>query len=124
MGTLIQDIRYGVRTLSKNALSTFMGLLLLGVGIGANTSIFSLVNALYLKATPARVSSRLVRVFAKRYRFGAGFSLPEYNSLLDRVTTLAGLSAVDRIAQLHLVNDGAIQEVEGDFVTANYMDIL
>ena len=123
-GDMLQDLRYAFRTLSRSAGATALVLLLLAVGIGGNTSIFSLVNALYLKATPARDPGRLVRIFAKRYAFGAGFSLPEYSSLQGRTETVVGLAAVDRVAQLHLVNDGAISEVEGDFVTSNYTDVL
>ena len=101
METLIQDLWYAVRTLSRNAGATILVLLLLGVGIGANTSIFSLVNALYLKSTPARDPDRLVRVFAKRYRFGAGFSIPEYLSLRGRTETLTDLAGSGTARPFH-----------------------
>src|ERR1051325_2266694 len=115
MGTLLQDVRYGIRTLARSPGTTILVLVLLGVGIGANTSIFSLVNALYLKAVPVREPEQVVRIFAKRYAYEAGFSLPEYSSLLGRTSTLSGLAAETPIEQLHLVIDRDIHEVAGTF---------
>jgi hypothetical protein len=48
-GRNVQDLRYGARTLLKNKLLTFVAILSLGVGIGGNTAVFSVANALLMK---------------------------------------------------------------------------
>jgi hypothetical protein len=59
----IQDIRYGFRVLLKNPAFALAGILILGLGIGSNTAIFSLVNAVILRPLPFRDSARIMRVW-------------------------------------------------------------
>src|SRR3984957_11361019 len=90
MTTLFQDVRYGLRLLWKSPGFTIVAVLSLALGVGANTAIFSIVNAVLLHSLPYRDPDRLVRIFINEPGVGlrdVKFSKPE----LDDLQTRAGV---------------------------------
>jgi len=90
MENLLQDLRYGWRMLVKKPAFTIVAVLTLALGVGANTAIFSIVNAVLLRSLPYRDPDRLVRVFFNEPGVGlrdVRFSKPE----LDDLQTRAGV---------------------------------
>ena len=81
MTTLFQDVRYGLRQLWKRPGFTIVAVLTLALGVGANTAIFSIVNAVLLRSLPCRDPDRLVRTFFNEPGVGLrtlGFPSPNW----------------------------------------------
>ena len=90
MTTVLQDMRYGLRVLWKSPAFTIVAVFSLALGVGANTAIFSIVNAVLLRSLPFSHLDRLVKVVANNRGVGAqdiGFSVPE----LDDLRLMAGV---------------------------------
>ena len=91
MGALLQDVRYGFRMLVRKPGFTIVAVLTLALGVGANTAIFSIVNAVLLRSLPYPDPDRLVRIFFNEPGVGlrdVSFSKPEMDDLQTRAVYL------------------------------------
>ena len=94
MQILWQDLRYGARMLLKKPGFALIAILTLALGIGANTAIFSVVNAVLLRPLPFKEPERLLWIWAVRTdRDKAFFSIPEFIDYRERNQTLAQMAA-------------------------------
>jgi predicted permease len=125
METVWQDLRYGVRTLWKSPGFTLVSIVVLALGIGANTTIFSVVNALLLRP-PAGVRSPARMVLLGRTMDGQDFdtfTYPDYVDYRDQSTVFAGVSAFFD-TPLHLSTGSDALRVPGTLVSGNYFEVL
>ena len=125
MQTLWQDLRYGARMLLKQPGFTLIAVLTLALGIGANTAIFTLINASFLRPFPVVEPERIVSLSGTT-RDGSlrPFSYPAYRDYRDRNTVLDGLIANFYLPRLSLSLQDRNQHVSGYLVTGNYFDVL
>src|SRR5215207_10519531 len=124
MKTLWQDVRYGARALWKSPGFTLVAALSIALGIGANTAIFSLVNATLLRRLPVPEPERLAYVFSGVP--GGPYSTasyPDYVDFRDRNEVFQGLAARGGISASLGVGDQA-DLVAGSIVTGNYFEVL
>ena len=124
MQTLIQDLRYGARTLLKKPGFTLIAIITLGLGIGANTAIFSLVNMVMLRPLPVAQPDRIVEVtpLFKGQSIGA-FSYPVYKDFRDKNEVFDGLAAYIP-KPMSLSQNGVNERVWGYLASGNYFDLL
>src|SRR5207237_2320313 len=127
---MLSDIRYGLRTLTKSPAFTAAAILSLALGIGANTAIFTFINALLLRPLPVRDPSSLVEVTAER-RDGRGLlSFPMYRAIAERQHVLTGIAATAGETPTRVTiptGSGAGSEIDNvrvSFVSGNYFSVL
>ncbi len=119
MKTLWPDLRIGARRLLKSPGFTFVAVLSLALGIGANASIFTLLNAMLLRPLPVASPQELFFVDSDGV-----FSYPNYKDFRDRSgDVLAGLAAF-RYTPMSLSSDNTNERIWGYLVTGNYFDVL
>src|SRR5262245_15125461 len=125
MQTLWQDLRYGVRMLAKKPGFTLTVALTLALGIGANTSIFSLIDAFLLRPLPVREPQQLVFVRATNPGGGitGSFPYPIFEQFRDQNRSFSGIFAVDS-TRVSVTVEGQPEMVRGDFVSGSYFDVL
>ena len=122
---MLNDLRYAIRMLLKNSGFTAVAVVTLGLGIGANTTIFSFVNALFYRPLPVRQPYRLVNVYSNQNGRGyEGFAYPEYAYFRDHSISFEALAAHYSTAPLNVVADGGSKEVDGAVVSGNYFSML
>jgi predicted permease len=125
MRTLIQDLRFSFRLLAKSPGFAAVAVLTVGLGIGANSVIFNLVNLLFLRPLPVERSEELVFVYNQvpNAPYPYDLSYPDYVDYRDTNQAFSGLTAYKPRA-FNLSSGGTNERVYGEIVTGNYFDVL
>jgi predicted permease len=124
MGTLIEDIRFGLRTLQKNPGFTAVALLTLALGIGANTAVFSIVNGVLLNQLPFDDPDKLVVLFESKPNFNEGsISYPNFLDWQRENRGLASIAAY-RPDSFSLTGSGEAEQVPGEMLSAGFFSTL
>ncbi len=124
MEALFQDLRYGLRGLRRSRGFTAVAVATLALGIGATTTIFSVLEGVLLRPLPYPRSERLVQVW-ERTPEGGDFpaSLPNFRDFRSGTRLLTGLAAADERA-LALTGKGVPERVKAQAVSAEYFRVL
>lgn len=126
MRSVLDELRYALRTLRGSPTFTVVALLTLALGIGANTAIFSVVNAVLLQPLPFRDAGRLVQIWETNPQKGIDqvtTNVPNYLDWRRRSRTLEDI-AVYRASRRTLLGDGPAERFASQAVTASYFKAL
>jgi predicted permease len=126
--TFLQDLRYGARMLAKNPGFTAVAVLTLALGIGPNTAIFSVVNAVLLRPLSYKDPDRLVEISEKNSKLGVNWFAVAPANFLDwqqqnhvfESMAIFGLWS----EELYLAGEGPPEELQGRRVSASYFPLL
>ena len=147
MDTIWQDVRFAVRMLVKSPGFTAIVVLTLALGIGANTAIFSLLNAVLLQSIPVRNPERLVVLrwsalahprnggsssygdcqwskWTDKVSGSCSFSYPMFKEIRDHAEVFSGVGAFAGPAQLDLTGNGTASVARGEIVSGDYFQTL
>jgi putative ABC transport system permease protein len=123
MGTIWQDMRYALRMLLKSPGFTFVAVLALALGIGANSAIFSVVNAVLLRPLPFTEPDRLVILWEKTQTQDTSVSYPNFIDWRDQNTVFERITAFRRDS-FNLPGAGEPERLAGRLVSGNFFETL
>src|SRR5260370_12167540 len=131
-GTFQQVLRGGLSMLKKSPGFTFVAVLSLALGIGANVAIFTIIHAVFLHPLPVEEPSRLAELFtldtltvdAAANRQLTGTSLPNYEDYRDQNTVFSGLATVTFPIPLNWGGQAEPQQLNASLVSGNFFDVL
>jgi len=121
-----QDVRYGVRMMVKKPTVTIVAILTLALGVGANTAIFSIVDAVLLRPLPYRDPDRLVRIFFNEPGVGlrdVRFSKPELDDLQTRADVFEDISPIFEGSE-NVIGAAQPERVDGVNGSFSYFSML
>ncbi|MDQ2945832.1 MAG: ABC transporter permease, partial [Acidobacteriota bacterium] len=128
MTTLLNDLRYALRTLRSSPVFTFVAVLSLALGIGANTAIFTLLDQVLLRLLPVKDPQQLVLLSMKGRHYasnwgGNAISYPMYDDFRTHNQVFSGMFCRFPF-HLSLTFNGQTERVAGELVSGTYFPVL
>jgi putative ABC transport system permease protein len=126
METLLQDLRYGIRSLLKNPGFAFVAVVVLALGIGANSAIFSAANGILFRPLPYHEPQRLVMIWGNLFKTGldeVGASAPEFKDYKEQSTAFEHLAGYVP-GGFNFSGGGEPERINGAYVTAELFPLL
>ncbi len=127
MDSLLNDLRYGWRKLMRSPGFTIVAVVTLGLGIGANTAIFSVVDAILLRPLPYDQPDRLVLVWNRMDNSSfkkAPVAAPDVIDYREQARLFEGFAATNNVNEMSLTGDGEPEQIKVAFVTSNFFSVL
>jgi putative ABC transport system permease protein len=126
MDFLIQNIKYGLRSLAKSPGFTIVAILTLALGIGANTAIFSVVNTVLLQPLSYPEPDRLVQLQLKSEQgTDRGLSIPNFNAMHDQTQAFDASTAYDFSGPgINLIGGDRPEQLKGIHVSSGYFQVF
>ncbi len=126
---ILQDLHYGLRTLARSPGFAAVSILTLALGVGANTAIFSLIDAILLRDLPVRNPEELVIVEAFHGQEGRNFSYPMFRDIATRQEAFSGVYATGGAEFVRVEVEGlgelpSPEAIQGRFVSSNHFSVL
>jgi predicted permease len=128
MGSVVWDLRYSLRSLARNPGFTAVVVIVLALGIGANTAIFTIIDSVLLKPLPYPDPGRLVKIWGRFTGIGIPddrnwISVPEFKDLERLNRSFSGLAAMSG-ASFNISPEGMPERVDGAAVSASFFPML
>ena len=133
MNNIVQDIRFALRNLRKSPAFAVIAVLTLALGIGANTAIFTVVNAVFFHPLPVKDPARLMEIFTldQRKIFGAANnnvlpnSFPNAQDIQQRAQSFSGVTVYESFATpVSMTVNGQPNQYFAQLSSGNYFDVL
>ena len=125
MSTVFSDLQYAIRQLAKSPGFAVIAILTLTLGIGANTAIFSVVNAVLLNPLPYPQPDRIVALFHDKPNFRMGsIAYPNFEDWRRENRSFSSMAAYREMGGVTLSGDGEPQVVIGQMVSAGFFELL
>ncbi len=125
MGTVLNDLRYAMRQLAKSPGFAVIAIVTLALGIGANTAIFSVVNAVLLNPMPYPQPDRIVVLFHHKHNFLRGsISYPNFLDWQRENQSFSSVAAYREMGGVTLTGNGEPEVANGEMISAGLFEIL
>lgn len=126
IASLLRDLRYSLRALSKHRTVTLVAIVSIGLGMGANATIFSVVSRFVLRPAPVGDPQTLLSIWTlqKGDRCCNHFPMPVYEDVRDQARSFSGVAAYYELIPASIGGNGQPERVWGQGVTTNFFDVL